>query len=240
MFLILEAAGAKLTIAEGLNKSTVVSVADYLYFNMDGKIILNVILPALSSKVYTYRSYKVLSITLIFHITNNIFTQIMPRAQNAHAYVNAGFLFKFDKGVIKSARLCFGGINPEFVHANETEKFLIGKDLYNNETLQEALKILTSEIQPDWVLPDASPDYRKNLAAALFYKCVLNTCPSYQINREFVSGGTILERPLSSGKHFFDTFVDRYPLTEKVPKYEGLIQCSGELKYINDINPMKR
>lgn len=162
----------------------------------------------------------------------------MPRAQNAHAYVNAGFLFKFDKGVTESARLCFGGISPDFVHANKTEQFLIGKYLYTNETLQEALKLLTSEIEPDWVLPDASPEYRKNLAASLFYKFVLNTCPSYQVNREFVSGGGNLERPISSGRHSFDTFVERYPLTEKVPKYEGLIQCSGELKYINDINPI--
>lgn len=63
MFLILETAGAKLTIAEGSNKTTTVSVADYLYFNMENKIILNVILPALNPKVYTYRSYKVLSIS---------------------------------------------------------------------------------------------------------------------------------------------------------------------------------
>lgn len=60
MFLILETAGAKLTIAEGPNKATVISVADYLYLNMDKKIILNVILPALDPKVYTYRSYKVM------------------------------------------------------------------------------------------------------------------------------------------------------------------------------------
>lgn len=59
MFLILETAGAKLTIAEGRNKSTVISVADYLYLNMDKKIILNVILPALNPEVYSYRSYKV-------------------------------------------------------------------------------------------------------------------------------------------------------------------------------------
>ncbi len=162
----------------------------------------------------------------------------MPRAQNSHAYVNAGFLLRFENGVIHSARICFGGISPEFVHAIETEKFLAGKDLYTNETLQEALRILSSEIQPDWVLPDADPVYRKNLAASLFYKFVLNTCPSYQISREFVSGGGILERPISSGRHDFDTFVDRYPLTEKVPKYEGLIQCSGELKYINDMSPI--
>lgn len=72
MFLILETAGAKLTIAEGTNKTTVISVADYLYFNMDKKIILNVILPALNPKVYTYRSYKVTSMKIFFRIANLI------------------------------------------------------------------------------------------------------------------------------------------------------------------------
>lgn len=66
MFLILETAGAKLTIAESPNKTVVVSVADYLYFNMEKKVILNVILPALNPKVYTYRSYKVESTCNLF------------------------------------------------------------------------------------------------------------------------------------------------------------------------------
>jgi xanthine dehydrogenase/oxidase len=43
----------------------------------------------------------------------------MPRAQNAHAYVNAGFLFKInvsDSGkVLTKPTIVFGGINPEFV-----------------------------------------------------------------------------------------------------------------------------
>lgn len=163
----------------------------------------------------------------------------MPRAQNSHAYVNAGFLFEFKNGIINSARLCFGGIAPEFVHASKTEKLLAGKNLYDNDTLQNALHSLTAEMNPDWVLPDASPEYRKNLAAALFYKFVLNTCPTKQIGAKYVSGGAILERTLSSGVQSFDTFKDLYPLTEKVPKYEGLIQCSGELQYINDAKPVE-
>ncbi len=162
----------------------------------------------------------------------------MPRAQNSHAYVNAGFLFELSNGSVKSARICFGGIAPEFVHADKMEKFFVGKKLYDNETLQSALQTLTSELNPDWVLPDASPEYRKNLAAALFYKFVLNTCPTNQLNGKYISGGTILNRAISSGTQSFDTFKERYPLTEKVPKYEGLIQCSGELQYVNDVKPM--
>lgn len=163
----------------------------------------------------------------------------MPRAQNAHAYVNAAFLLKLNGGIVSSARICFGGITPDFIHATSTEKLLIGKDIHTNETLQEALHCLSSELNPDWVLPDASPEYRKNLAIALFYKFVISTCPSYNIKREYVSGAGVLKRPISSGKQEYDSFEDKYPLTQNVPKYEGLIQCSGELQYINDMAPMK-
>lgn len=163
----------------------------------------------------------------------------MPRAQNAHAYVNAAFLLKSEGSVVRSVSLCFGGITPEFVHADKTEKLLVGKRLHSNETLQAALHSLTTEMNPDWVLPDASPEYRKNLAAALFYKFVLDTCPSNLIDAKYISGGPILDRPISSGTQSYDTFKDRYPLTENVPKYEGLVQCSGELEYVNDVKPMK-
>lgn len=159
----------------------------------------------------------------------------MPRAQNAHAYVNAAFLFKFNGDIVESARICFGGISPSFIHATNTEKILQGKDLYTNETLQLAITYLNNEINPDWVLPDASPEYRKNLAISLFYKFVLNTAASDKIKPENKTGGEILERPLSSGIQMFDTYKDKFPLTEPVKKYEGLIQISGEAQYSNDI-----
>lgn len=159
----------------------------------------------------------------------------MPRAQNSHAYVNAGFLIESKGNAIVSARLCFGGIEPQFTHATHTEKLLIGSDLYTNETLNKALRSLKDELKPDWILPDASPDYRQNLALALFYKFVINTCPPNKINPKYISGGGILERPISSGTQVFDTFKERWPLTQPIPKYDGLIQCSGEAEYVNDL-----
>lgn len=98
--------------------------------------------------------------------------QICPRVQNAHAYVNAAFLVKHDNFVVKSARILFGGINPNFVHAKNTEEYLVGKNLMENSTLQACIKNLDEEIQPDAVMPDASPKFRKNLAIALFYKVI--------------------------------------------------------------------
>lgn len=65
MFIILEAAGAKMTIASGLStcrikpKTKVVSVAEYVHLDMTKKLILNVILPKLDPKTYSFRTYKV-------------------------------------------------------------------------------------------------------------------------------------------------------------------------------------
>jgi xanthine dehydrogenase/oxidase len=47
----------------------------------------------------------------------------MPRAQNAHAYVNAGFLFQLKKStkgkVLKKPTIVYGGINPYFVRISK-------------------------------------------------------------------------------------------------------------------------
>lgn len=55
----------------------------------------------------------------------------MPRSQNAHAVVNAGFMFKFkrDSNVLEKVTLIFGSISASFIHATKTEALLIGKDL---------------------------------------------------------------------------------------------------------------
>lgn len=163
----------------------------------------------------------------------------MNRAQNAHAYVNAGFSLDVQGEQIVSARICYGGINPSFVRANKTEKYLVGNNLYTNDILREALKSLASELIPDSKLTEASPEYRKNLALALFYKFVLSTAPPNKVTPINLSGGLTIERPLSSGTQTYQTIEKNYPLTKPVQKLEGLIQCSGEAQYINDIPPFK-
>lgn len=98
--------------------------------------------------------------------------QVTPRAQNAHAEVNSAFLFKFDphNDFVKEASIVYGGINPSFTHAYKTEKYLVGKQLFDNNALQAALHCLGEEIYPDANPPDPSPCFRKKLALSLFYK----------------------------------------------------------------------
>lgn len=99
----------------------------------------------------------------------------MIRAQNAHAMVNAGFLVQLDRnGAVRNATVVYGAINPTFVHAKRAEKYLVGRKLFDNGTLQGTFKELDQEIRPDYVLPDPHPEFRKQLAIALFYKVNLH------------------------------------------------------------------
>lgn len=96
----------------------------------------------------------------------------MPRSQNAHALVNAGFLFKLkhNSQIIEECRIVYGNITPTFNHAKSTEEKLAGKDLFTNDTVQLAVNSLVEEVNPIEKPPEPSADYRKMLAISLFYK----------------------------------------------------------------------
>lgn len=196
-------------------------MTQFLAMSMHQKVLYNIVLPRIESDTL-FRSYK-----------------IMVRAQNTHAYVNAGFCIRLSRdGKVVSARICYGGINPNFTHASNTERILLGRELFNNKTMQDAFASLDAELRPDWVLPDATPEYRKNLALALFYRFILSTCPKEKLRGINTSGAEALQRDLSSGIQSFKTVEKNWPLTKPVEKYEGLQQTSGESKYINDIPPL--
>lgn len=101
----------------------------------------------------------------------------MPRAQNAHAIVNAGFLVKLKNNTVDECRIVYGGINPGFIHATQTEALLKTQKLYDNSTLMKIYKSLDKELICDYVLPDPTPEYRKNLAISLFYKVKYKILP---------------------------------------------------------------
>uniref|UniRef100_A0A1L8DXU8 Indole-3-acetaldehyde oxidase n=2 Tax=Nyssomyia neivai TaxID=330878 RepID=A0A1L8DXU8_9DIPT len=223
IFLLLVTVGAKFTIRDTKGSDLVVAAEDFLGIDMKKKILTKISLPSLPSDKFEMRSFK-----------------ITPRAQNAHAYVNAGFLFEFSSGrdKIQSARICYGGINPKFIRATNSEKLLVGADPFTNDTLKMIIGSLKDELSCDSVMPDAAPEYRQKLAIGLFYKAILSFAPDAKVRKEFKSGGSLIERPLSSGKQSFDTYKDNWPLTQPVEKLEALIQCSGEIKYSNDFPQM--
>ncbi|XP_018402593.1 PREDICTED: xanthine dehydrogenase-like [Cyphomyrmex costatus] len=223
LFLILQTVGAHVHILETPSQKQSLYLWEFLELDMHHKIIYSVVLPKLTDQ-YIYRSYK-----------------IMPRAQNARAHVNAGFLFKLDTNgkVLEQPNIIFGGINKNFTHASVTEKFLTSKIIFSSSLLKQALDYLYADVQPDHVLPDYSPEFRRTLAVGLFYKCVVSIKPE-AVYPFYYSGGTLLQRSLSSGRQFYNTNANVWPVTKPMPKLESIAQISGKAQYCDDLPPFHR
>lgn len=232
VFVTLDTVDARLTVIDATGVRTDLSPVAFLAHSMRKRLLYSIRLPRIDAGTSVLRTHK-----------------ISIRAQNAHAYVNAGVLVLFaaaDSGQpsnkVRVARICFGGIRPQFTHASQTE-LLLGTvtDLYTDASLLAALRSLDAELDPDWQLPDAQPAYRKRLAQALFYRFVLDTCrPADRVAVAHRSGAAAaIERPLSSGVQDFQTVRANWPLTQPVSKYEGLQQASGEAIYVDDMPTMR-
>ncbi|XP_041981383.1 xanthine dehydrogenase 1-like [Aricia agestis] len=221
IFVLLATVEATVTIVDSALKFAEVKMQDFPKTDIKNKLIVNVKLPPLSMS-HLIRTYK-----------------IMPRAQNAHAIVNAGFHFVLDsKKEVSSAVLVFGSINEHFIRAKETENILKGKKLFSDETLQIAMKTLQEELKPDDRPPEQSPACRKSIALGLFYKAILSLSPT--VNPRYRSGGEDIVREISRGTQVYDTDKSVWPLNQPVPKLEALAQCSGEANYACDRVPSPR
>lgn len=139
----------------------------------------------------------------------------------------AGFLIEIKGDAIKSARICFGGIESGFIHAAATEEYLIEKDVHSNEVLSEALNILSNEVNPDENSSVASIEYRQGLATALFFKFILSALGTDGIDVE--------PRGISMGAQDTATSRDKWPLTKDIPNVDGLRQAAGEVRFVNDL-----
>ncbi|CAH1402822.1 unnamed protein product [Nezara viridula] len=222
LFVILETCGAKITIRDSTGSDLTITLLEFLATNMNKKLILNFILPALSDRHYIYRSFKV-----------------MARRQNVHATVNAGFLFRMQSSnkyiVEEQPKIVFGHISPNFTHAFETEAFLTGKSLLDCSVFNDAKHRLVKEVQPSPEPADEpSTNYRKLVAIALFYRFILEVNGT-NASKTFRSGAINLIRPLSSGKQDFPSSTKEPPVHQPRLRLEGLAQCSGEAEYLDDI-----
>uniref|UniRef100_T1P8E3 Molybdopterin-binding domain of aldehyde dehydrogenase n=1 Tax=Musca domestica TaxID=7370 RepID=T1P8E3_MUSDO len=222
IYVVFEALDVQVVLQSAVDQLQTVSLSEYLRMSMSQRIIRSFILKPYDSKEYLFGSYK-----------------IMPRAQNAHAYVNAAFLIQVKNPdfIVKSARISYGGLCPEFVRAKQLENSLLNKPLFHAQTAQMALATLRGEIKATFVLPEPSPEYRITLAHGLFYKFLLAHAPAENICASFASGGGVLKRPVSRGKQTFETHDSCLPLKKPTLKHEGLLQCSGEAVFSNDLPP---
>nr|BAS67018.1 aldehyde oxidase [Penaeus japonicus]BBC28100.1 aldehyde oxidase [Penaeus japonicus] len=221
IFITLLMAGAELTLGHAHDGSpTHIDLEQFLQTDMSRSVILSVSLPpaTVNTKVRTFK--------------------ITPRAVNAHAYVNACFRMEVDPEdgfkVLNRPVILFGGINPQFIHASQTEDYLTGRRLTDSETVLEAAKLIGQEVKPDSHPHDASPAYRTALAQGLLFKAIVGFLGD-KVPASIRSAGPNIERPLSSGKQSFDMNQESWPVGEPVPKLESAAQISGEAVYLDDV-----
>ncbi|KAJ8719954.1 hypothetical protein PYW07_011997 [Mythimna separata] len=207
IFLLLETVGAQVTIQNRFSAKQTLTMQQFLRVNLRGYVIWNIMLPPLSDE-HRLVTYKV-----------------SARSQNAHALVNAGFLYRLTSAnIVKSARLVYGALSPKFIHASATEKFLTGKELFTNKTLTAAIKILEAELVVQENPPEPSVEYRKKVAVGLFYKGLLSLSPQPNLHARYKSGATVLSetRPVSRGVQVFETNRAVWPVTQPIMKVEAL------------------
>ncbi|PZC82136.1 hypothetical protein B5X24_HaOG210944 [Helicoverpa armigera] len=218
LFILFECVGANVTVCTSNGQTKTLTILEFIKFDMQGAVMINVELPPLSSS-HVFRSYK-----------------IMPRNQNALAVVNSAYLLKLgSKNEVECASIVYGNIDPAFVHAKKTEEYLIGKCIFTDETLQGAIKVLNNELVPVEITGEPPKETRKKLALGLFYKFVLSIAPAGKALSKYASGGALLQRPVSSGKEDYQTDSSLFPLNKPVDKLEGQIQAGGEARFVNDM-----
>ncbi|GLV44087.1 Aldehyde oxidase 3 [Carabus blaptoides fortunei] len=81
-------------------------------------------------------------------------------------------------------------------------------------------------------IPHPVTKRKRTLAVNSF---ILASADKRQVNPKYQSGGTRIERTLSTGSQEYQTDKKEYPVSEPIHKVDALMQCSGETQYIMDI-----
>eukprot|EP01135_Chromosphaera_perkinsii_P000979 Nk52_evm5s155 gene=Nk52_evmTU5s155 len=215
---MMAAAGATLQIgssAEGVRR---MSLFDFISQDMKGCVILSMHIPFAKTNEY-FRSFK-----------------IMPRHNNAHAYVNAGFRMVVDeKKIIQGTpTIVFGGVGPHLTKATRVENYLVGKNVSDESTLKVAYGMLRKDLDVSTVPPQAPGAYLTSLAVNLFYKFALYVNVDI-ISDEHRSAAHPYVRPNSSGTQKYGSDPKVYPVSKPIQKLEAKMQASGEAQYTDDL-----
>lgn len=131
----------------------------------------------------------------------------MPRSQSVHALVHAGFFYRLSKSnTVRECRIVYGALSPQFIRALNTERYLVGKKCFTNETLKGALDVLNKELVVTENLPEPPVQYRRQVALGLFYKvCIFLNVPIGYFETFLYQGFNIL--PTSEQSMFLMIFL---------------------------------
>ncbi|KAG6629944.1 xanthine dehydrogenase 1-like isoform X1 [Carya illinoinensis] len=160
------------------------------------------------------------------------------------AIVNAGMRVylqeKSGNWVISDASIVYGGVAPISLSAVKTKEFLVGK-YWNQELLQDALKILQRDIFLKEDAPGGMVEFRKSLILGFFFKFFLWV--SHQMDRKnsieivpisHLSAIQSFHRPPVMGSQDYE--VRRHGTAVGSPEVHlsSRLQVTGEAEYTDD------
>jgi xanthine dehydrogenase small subunit len=186
--------------------------------------------------------------------------KIRRRNEDCHALVNAGFLVQFtENGLVEDCRIVYNGINADYqiesttyglqfhpITVEKTRELLIGSE-WNQATISAALSSLAREVAA--YEPPTGPagpyeigqipfSYRASLAENLFYKfavAVADQIEPDKVNPTIRSAGKIYQRPVSTGRQYYNSYPEELPVSDPYIKLSAFMQTTGEARYTHDM-----
>ncbi|KAK4608374.1 hypothetical protein RGQ29_001974 [Quercus rubra] len=161
------------------------------------------------------------------------------------AIVNAGMRVhleeKGEKWVISDASIVYGGVAPLSLSALKTKEFLIGK-CWNQELLQDALKILQKDIIIKEDAPGGMVEFRKSLTLSFFFKFFLWVSHQMDgkksvesIELSHLSAIQSFHRPPVIGSQDYEVIKHGTAVGSPEVHLSSRLQVTGEAEYTDDV-----
>ncbi|KAJ4876611.1 Xanthine dehydrogenase 1 [Raphanus sativus] len=167
------------------------------------------------------------------------------RREDDIAIVNGGMrVFLEERGqelFVSEASVAFGGVAPISLCARKTEVFLIGKS-WSKSLLQDALKVIQSDVSIDEDAPGGMVEFRKSLILSFFFKFFLwvshhirDVKPTIEtFPPSHMSAVQSFPRPCRVGRQDYETVKQGTAVGLPEVHLSGRLQVTGEAEYTDD------
>ncbi|CAF1715269.1 BnaCnng46690D [Brassica napus] len=167
------------------------------------------------------------------------------RREDDVAIVNGGMrVFLEERGeelFVSDASVAFGGVAPVTFCARKTEEFLIGKS-WSKSLLQDALKVIQSDVIIDEDAPGGMVEFRKSLVLSFFFKFFLwvshrirDVKPALEtFPPSYMSAVKSFSRPCRAGRQDYETVMQGTAVGLPAVHLSARMQVTGEAEYTDD------
>ncbi|KAF8116540.1 hypothetical protein N665_0017s0093 [Sinapis alba] len=167
------------------------------------------------------------------------------RREDDIAIVNGGMrVFLEERGeelFVSEASIAFGGVAPVTLRARKTEEYLIGKS-WNKGLLQDALKVIQSDVLINEDAPGGMVEFRKSLILSFFFKFFLwvshhirDIKPTIEtFPPSHMSAVQSFSRPCRVGRQDYETVKQGTAVGLPEVHLSARMQVTGEAEYTDD------